>query len=133
MELEDPMLLGLWHWNIFLPIASWAKCDDNEVYEVGAGDTLLFSGGQICISWINPLLSGSSIFKKNFCTIDQNADYLLNKIMTYLFYGIKKEKREREEIHFHTQKKYNWQMQREDLMFSQYIVWYERNYARTML
>ena len=53
--------------------------------------------------------------------------------MTYLFYGIKKEKREREEIHFHTQKKYNWQMQREDLMFSQYIVWYERNYARTML
>ena len=53
--------------------------------------------------------------------------------MTYLFYGIKKEKREREEIHFHTQKKYNWQMQREDLMFSQYIVWYERNDACTMV
>ena len=66
MELEDPMQLGLWHWNISLPIASWAKCDDNEVYEVGAGDTLLFSGGQICISWINSLLSGSSIFKKKF-------------------------------------------------------------------
>ena len=64
--------------------------------------------------------------KKNFCTIDQNADYLLLKIMTYLFYGIKKGKREREEINFHTQKKYNWQMQREDLMFSQYIVWYEK-------
>ena len=53
--------------------------------------------------------------------------------MTYLFYGIKKEKREREEIHFHTHKKYNWQMQREDLMFSQYIVWYERNDPRTMV
>ena len=35
-------------------------------------------------------------------------------------------------IFTHT-KKYNWQMQREDLMFSQYIVWYERNYARTMV
>ena len=46
------------------------------------------------------------VFSKKFFVlgIDQNADYLLNKIMTYLFYGIKKEKREREEIHFHTQK-----------------------------
>ena len=35
-------------------------------------------------------------------------------------------------IFTHT-KKNNWQMQREDLMFSQYIVWYEKNDARTMV
>ena len=133
MELEDPMQLGLWHWNIFLPIASWAKCDDNEVYEVGAGDTLLFSGAKFVSHELIHFCQGLVFSKKNFCTIDQNADYLLNKIMTYLFYGIKKRKGKGKKFIFTHTKKNNWQMQREDLMFSQYIVWYERNYARTML
>ena len=81
-----------------------------------------FRGAKFVSHELIHFCQGLVFSKKNFCTIDQNEDYLLNKIMTYLFYGIKKEKREREEIHFHTHtKKNNWQMQREDLMFSQYI------------